>query len=98
MKTKILSRALFILILLAEVAIGHIKGFVFDDGISRVASAFYVLYIRPPHLAAIGTTWNPSISPQLMEIMLFSESPTPFKIKEVSGDSIRFACPYHIFV
>jgi hypothetical protein len=75
MKTKILSRTLFFLILLVEVAMGyyacHIKGFVFGDGISRVASAFYVLYIRPPHLAAIGTTWNPLPSFLQLPLMLF---------------------------
>jgi hypothetical protein len=71
-KTKILSRTLFFFILLTEVAMGyyacHIKGFVFGDGISRVASAFYVFYIHPPHLAAIGTTWNPL--PSFLELPL----------------------------
>jgi hypothetical protein len=70
MKKKYLSWLLFIVVFISEGALGfyacYIKGFVFGDGISRVASAFYVLYIRPPHLAAIGTTWNPL--PSLLEL------------------------------
>ena len=29
------------------------------DALSRVANAYYVLYIEPPHLASIGFVWNP---------------------------------------
>src|SRR5207237_6935909 len=29
------------------------------DAFSRVASAYYVLFSREPHLAAIGFVWNP---------------------------------------
>jgi len=69
---KVIFWVLFIFIFAVEVVAGyyvwHIKGFVFGDGISRVASAFYVLYIQPPHLAAIGTTWNPL--PSFLELPL----------------------------
>jgi hypothetical protein len=72
MGKKRTSWILFLAIFISEFAMGYyacyIKGFVFGDGISRVASAFYVLYIRPPHLAAIGTTWNPL--PSFLELPL----------------------------
>ncbi|MGH9074970.1 MAG: ABC transporter, partial [Acidimicrobiales bacterium] len=42
------------------------------DALARVANAYYVLYSRDPHLAAIGFVWNPL--PSLAEILLL-----PFK-------------------
>ncbi len=39
-----------------------------SDAFSRVANAFYVLYSRTPHLAAIGFVWNPL--PSLLELLL----------------------------
>jgi len=41
----------------AYMAIGN--GFIYGDALSRLANAFYVLYSRDPHLAAIGFVWNP---------------------------------------
>ncbi len=43
-----------------------------SDAFSRVANAFYVLYSRTPHLAAVGFVWNPL--PSLLELLL-----VPFK-------------------
>ncbi|HBE78323.1 MAG TPA: hypothetical protein DDW65_11160 [Firmicutes bacterium] len=72
MQKKFIGWVLFGLIFISEIIAGyyvwHIKGFVFGDGISRVANAFYVLYIQPPHLAAIGMVWNPL--PSFMELPL----------------------------
>lgn len=48
--------------------VSHVIGYVHSDTMSRVANAFYVLYSRDPHLAAIGFVWNPL--PSLMEIVL----------------------------
>jgi hypothetical protein len=63
---------LYIVIFTLEAICGyyvyHVKGFVFGDAISRTANAFYVLYIDPPHLASIGTVWNPL--PSLLQIPL----------------------------
>lgn len=50
-------------VLVLECAAGYYYnvyiGYYHSDGISRVANAFYVLYSRDPHLAAIGFVWNP---------------------------------------
>lgn len=35
------------------------KGVIFGDALSRVANAYWVVYSRDPHLAAVGFTWNP---------------------------------------
>jgi hypothetical protein len=69
-KKRIICWFLFILVFSCEAIAGyyiwHIKGYIFNDAISKVANAFYVLYIRPPHLAAIGSVWNPL--PSLLEL------------------------------
>jgi len=72
MRDKKVSWILFTIILICDLAAGfyicHIKHIVFGDAISRVANAFYVIYIQPPHLAAIGAVWNPL--PSLLELPL----------------------------
>lgn len=45
-------------------------GVIASDAMSRVANAFYVLYSRDPHLAAIGFVWNPL--PSLLEMPLLT--------------------------
>lgn len=40
------------------------------DAWSRVGNAFYVLYSRDPHLAAIGFVWNPLPSVLMMPLLL----------------------------
>ncbi|KPV57748.1 hypothetical protein QJ48_20315, partial [Paenibacillus sp. A3] len=62
---------LFLFIFSLEFAAGyyvsHVIGYVHSDAMSRVANAFYVLYSRDPHLAAIGFVWNPL--PSLVELL-----------------------------
>jgi hypothetical protein len=41
------------------------------DAWSRVANAYYVLYSRDPHLAAIGFVWNPLPSIAVMPLLPF---------------------------
>jgi hypothetical protein len=43
-------------------------GSVMGDALSRVGNAYYVLFSRDPHLAAIGFVWNPL--PSLLELPL----------------------------
>lgn len=61
---------LFSIVFITEFSLGyyisHIIGYVHSDSMSRVANAFYVIFSRDPHLAAIGFVWNPL--PSLMEI------------------------------
>lgn len=56
----------------AEFAVGfyisYIIGFMHTDALSRVANAFYVLFSRDPHLAAIGFIWNPL--PSFLELLV----------------------------
>src|SRR5690349_4617983 len=40
----------------------------FIDSLSRTANAFYVLFSRDPHLAAVGFVWNPL--PSLIQLPL----------------------------
>ncbi|MHB8075002.1 hypothetical protein [Desulfosporosinus fructosivorans] len=72
MRDKKLLWIVFAIVFLGELGVGYymsyVKGFVFGDAISRVANAFYVLYIYPPHLASIGAVWNPI--PSLLELPL----------------------------
>lgn len=43
-------------------------GIIMGDAIARVANAYYVLFSRDPHLAAIGFVWNPL--PSFLELPL----------------------------
>jgi hypothetical protein len=64
---------IFFSVLLLELGAGyyfHINGFFMGNAVSRVANAFYVLYIQPPHLASIGFVWNPL--PSLLELPLMT--------------------------
>lgn len=67
--------SVFILVLLAELAVGYylaaIYGFMSGDATSRVANAFYVLYSREPGLANIGFVWNPLPSFLEMIVLVF---------------------------
>lgn len=58
-----LAVVLFVLVFAMEFAVGYhyayTMNYTHSDAMSRVANAFYVLYSRDPHLAAIGFVWNP---------------------------------------
>jgi len=62
-KDKALTWMVGVTVFLLECAAGYyynvFVGYYHEDGISRVANAFYVLYSRNPHLGAIGFVWNP---------------------------------------
>lgn len=47
-------------------------GFIYWDALSRAANAFFVLFSRDPHLAAIGFVWNPLPSLLNLPFLLFS--------------------------
>lgn len=62
---------IFFSVLLTEIGVGvclNGNGLIMNDAASRVANAFYVLYIQPAHLASIGFVWNPL--PSLLELPL----------------------------
>jgi hypothetical protein len=50
-------------------AVGH--NLLEGDAVSRVGNAYWVLYSRDPHLAAIGFVWNPLPSLVMLPILLF---------------------------
>lgn len=66
------GKILFFAILAVEFAAGyyvcHTSKILMEDALSRVANAFYVLYISPPHLASIGFVWTPL--PSFLELPL----------------------------
>lgn len=70
-KRRLLLAVLFLLVFAVEFALGFHYAYTLDythsDAMSRVANAFYVLYSRDPHLAAIGFVWNPL--PSLVNIL-----------------------------
>lgn len=55
----VLVVALFALYLTAGVVLALINHSLVGDAWSRVGNAYYVLYSRDPHLAAMGFVWNP---------------------------------------
>lgn len=69
---KLIAWILFLFITIAAFAVGfyisYNLGYMHSDSVSRVANAFYVLYSRDPHLAAIGFVWTPL--PSLMDLVV----------------------------
>lgn len=55
--------SLFVVVFAAPFAYGFYQtvylNYMHSDAMSRVANAFYVMFSRDPHLAAIGFVWNP---------------------------------------
>jgi hypothetical protein len=89
MKNYKISWLLFGLIFLCECVAGyyvcHIRGLIDGDSLSRVANAFYVLYIRPPHLAAIGAVWTPLLSFLEMPLLLLWPIYKPIASSALAG-------------
>ncbi len=72
-----LSWLIFFLVLAVELEAGYyfnyVNNMVMGDAVARVANAFYVINIQPPHLASIGFIWNPL--PSFLEIPFVALSP-----------------------
>ena len=61
------------------------------DALSRVANAFYVLFSRDPHLAAIGLIWNPL--PSFLELPLVAlKGWFPWMVNRGFAGNIETAC------
>ena len=58
------------------------------DGVSRMANAYYVLYSRDPHLAAIGFVWNPLPSIATMPFLLFKDLWAPLTTMGVAASLV----------
>jgi hypothetical protein len=89
------GRMVFLLCFLLYLAIGILLDFhyrVFDlDATSRMANAFYVLYSRDPHIAAIGFVWNPGTSIADMVPLLFYHLWTPLASHMFSASLVSAA-------
>jgi hypothetical protein len=66
------GRIIFILSSIANFSLVYLLNFVWhignSDALSRTANAFYVLYSREPHLAAVGFVWPPL--PSILQLPL----------------------------
>lgn len=66
-------RAVFILplfayLVLATLLVFHFESF-FGDAQARVANAYYILFSRDPHFAAVGFVWNPLPSLSVLPLL-----------------------------
>ena len=72
-----LARWWFALAFAVYVVLGALLAFHFDsfngDAQARVGNAYYVLFSRDPHLAAIGFVWNPLPSMSVLPVLVFSK-------------------------
>ena len=59
------------------------SGLVPGDAMSRVANAYYTLYSRDPHLAALGFVWNP-----LPSLMLLPALPLSLMFPALTQDAL----------
>lgn len=66
---------------------------IYQDAMTRVANAYYVLYSRDPHLAAIGFVWTPLPSILEMPLLLF-KGVWPALTREAFAGSIM-SCLYY---
>lgn len=73
----------------------------FGDAQARLANAYYVLYSRDPHLAAVGFVWNPGTSlaelPLLLLKPLFPALATDTFAAVIVSASAMAAAGYHVF-
>jgi hypothetical protein len=58
---------------------------IYGDAVSRMANAFYVLYSRDPHIAAIGFVWNPLQSIADLFPLLFKDLWSPLATRDMAG-------------
>jgi len=62
------------------------------DAVSRMANAFYVLYSRDPHLAAVGFVWNPGSSIADFVPLLFYHLWTPLATHVFAASLVSAVC------
>jgi hypothetical protein len=55
------------------------------DAVARVANAYYVLFSRDPHLAAIGFVWNPLPSLLDLPLLVFKDIFPPLSERALAG-------------
>lgn len=55
------------------------------DAVARVANAYYVLFSRDPHLAAIGFVWNPLPSLLDLPLLVFKDILPPLSERALAG-------------
>lgn len=65
--------------------LAHDLHFIPGDALSRVANAYFVLYSRQPHLAAIGFVWNPLPSLLALPLLLFKPWLPELATEGISG-------------
>ena len=62
------------------------------DAVSRMANAFYVLYSRDPHMAAVGFVWNPGTSIADFVPLLFYHLWTPLASHMFAASLVSATC------
>ena len=87
------GKFLFLCFLIFYIGIGYCFTYVLEiyhnDALSRTALAFFTIYGRDPHLAAIGFVWQPL--PSLLQIP-FLQLFKPFNLMLLSGPVVTSIC------
>jgi hypothetical protein len=65
---------------------------IIGDAWSRVANAYYVLYSRDPHLAAVGFVWNPLPSIAVLPLLPFKAIWPDMVATGFAGSIVSAAC------
>jgi len=65
--------------------VNHVEKMIMGDALSRIANAYYVLYIEPPHLASLGFVWNPLPSVLEVPFMFLAQVYRPIATSALAG-------------
>ena len=68
------------------------QNIIFPDSMSRVANGYYVVFSRDPHLAAIGSVWNPLPSLAAIPLLLLSPLIPVLASKAFAGVIVSAIC------
>ena len=90
------GRIVFALCLAAYLVVGVLLDFHYDsfngDAVARMANAFYVLYSRDRHVAAVGFVWNPGTSIADFIPLLFYHLWTPLASHIFAASLVSASC------
>jgi len=90
------GRIVFVICFAAYITVGFLLDFHYGsfngDAVARMANAFYILYSRDRHMAAVGFVWNPGTSIADFVPLLFYKLWTPLASHMFAASLVSASC------